>query len=57
MEAADLSFAQLANLAPGNYTLSLEILSVNGTTDDDTGDDHAEKDLAVNLGFAQKTPC
>ena len=56
MEAADLSFVQLANLAPGNYTLSLEILSVNGTTDDDTGDDHAEKDFAVNLGFAQKTP-
>ena len=56
MEAAELSFTQLANFAPGNYTLSLEIINANGTADDDHSDDQMSKNITVNLGYTQKTP-
>ena len=56
MEAADLSFAEPANFALGNHSLSMTILNVNGTTDDDPTDDQMSKDITANLGYVQKIP-
>lgn len=56
MEATDLNFAEPANFALGNHFLSMTILNVNGTTDDDPTDDQMSKDIAANLGYTQKIP-
>lgn len=56
MEAADLNFAEPANFALGNHFLSMTILNVNGTTDDDPADDQLSKNITANLGYTQKIP-
>ena len=56
MEATNLTFAEPANFALGDYTLSMEIINVNGTADDDQSDDQMSKNITANLGYTQKIP-
>lgn len=56
MEATNLTFAEPANFALGDYTLSMEIIKVNGTADDDQSDDQISKNITANLGYTQKIP-
>lgn len=56
MEATNLTFAEPANFALGDYTLSMEIIKVNGTADDDQSDDQMSKNITANLGYTQKIP-
>ena len=56
MEATNLTFAEPANFALGDYTLNMEIINVNGTADDDQSDDQMSKNITANLGYTQKIP-
>lgn len=51
-----LNFAVPANLGPGSYDITINILSVNGTTDDDESNNSMSKTISVALGTAQRIP-
>lgn len=56
METANLSFTAPANLAFGDYTITMNIMNVNGVVDDDQADDQMTKDITAHLGLAQRIP-
>lgn len=56
LETTELSFSESINLIPGTYHLSINIVSVNGTTDDELNNNSMEKDLMIALGAAQRIP-
>ena len=53
---AALDFTTLAALIPGSYSLAVNILNVNGTTDDVEANNTLAKSVSVALGSAQKIP-
>ena len=56
LETTELSFSESVSLIPGTYHLSINIVSVNGTTDDELNNNSMEKDLMIALGAAQRIP-
>ena len=56
LETTELSFSESVSLIPGTYHLSINIVSVNGTTDDELNNNSLEKDLMIALGAAQRIP-
>ena len=56
LETTGLSFSESVSLIPGTYHLSINIVSVNGTTDDELNNNSMEKDLMIALGAAQRIP-
>ena len=55
-ESAKLTMEQTMLLIPGSYNFPLEIISVNGTTDDDLTNNSLDKDIFVAMGSTQKIP-
>ena len=55
-ESAKLTMEQTMLLIPGSYNFPLEIISVNGTTDDDQTNNSLDKDIFVAMGSTQKIP-
>ena len=55
-ESAKLTMEQTMLLLPGSYNFPLEIISVNGTTDDDQTNNSLDKDIFVAMGSTQKIP-
>lgn len=53
---AALDFTTLAALIPGTYSLTVNILNVNGTPDDIEDNNTLAKTVSVALGSAQKIP-
>lgn len=53
---AALDFTTLAALIPGTYSLTVNILNVNGTPDDIEDNNTLAKNVSVALGSAQKIP-
>ena len=53
---AALDFTTLAALIPGSYSLAVNILNVNGTTDDVEANNTLAKSVSVALGSTQKIP-
>lgn len=51
-----LNFNTLTGLNPGSYNLTLNIINVNGTTDDIASNNEMTKTISVALGAAQKIP-
>ena len=49
-----VTFAVPATLFPGSYALSVNILEVNGGTDDDLSNNTLNKEISVALGSTQK---
>lgn len=56
LTSTTLNFAVPANLSPGSCDLTINILSVNGTTDDDESNNSMSKTISVALGTAQRIP-
>lgn len=56
LSSTALNFAVPANMAPGTYDLEVSILSVNGTSDDFSGNNSLWKTVSVALGTAQRIP-
>lgn len=54
--STQVTFAVPANLLPGTYNLSLNIISVNGSNDDDPNNNSLSKDVSITLGSTQKIP-
>ena len=55
-ESIQLTMEQTMLLIPGSYNFPLEIISVNGTTDDDQTNNSLNKDIFVAMGSTQKIP-
>ena len=55
-ESIQLTMEQTMLLIPGSYNFPLEIISVNGTTDDDQTNNSLDKDIFVAMGSTQKIP-
>ena len=55
-EETTLTFEEVMMLFPGEYVLSVNITKVNGTDDDYTDNNAAEKELIVGKGIAQRQP-
>ena len=55
-EEATLTFEEVMMLFPGEYVLSVNITKVNGTDDNYTDNNSAEKELRVGRGIAQRQP-
>lgn len=53
---ANLDFTTIPNLIPGTYSITVNILNVNGTPDDVESNNTMTKSVSVALGSAQKIP-
>lgn len=56
LTSTTLNFAVPANLSPGSCDLTINILNVNGTADDDESNNSMSKTISVALGTAQRIP-
>lgn len=56
LTSTTLNFAVPANLGPGSCDLTINILNVNGTADDDESNNSMSKTISVALGTAQRIP-
>lgn len=56
LATVNLTFAEPVTLIPGNYDLTLNVLTVNGVEDDDPSNNTKEKPLVVALNAVQKVP-
>ena len=55
-ETKQFTFEHVFTLNPGDYTIPMEIISVNGTTDNDNNDNSLSKDFSVTMGYTQRIP-
>lgn len=55
-EKTQVAFETPAFLFPGDYNLSIEIVAVNGSDDQDPSNNSAEKEVEVCIGVAQRIP-
>ena len=52
----EFTFSKVPYITPDTYSVSLEILSVNGGSDSNESNNFLEKDVAVGMGYASKIP-
>ena len=52
----EFTFSEAPYITPDTYSVSLEILSVNGGSDSNESNNFLEKDVAVGMGYASKIP-
>ena len=55
-QSAQLTFADPVMFLPGTYNLTMNIEAVNGTNDDDPGNNSLAKTIGVSLGSTQRIP-
>ena len=54
MQKENLTFAQGISVLPGNYDVTISLVSVNGTTDNNPGNDVASRNIEVVIGSAER---
>ena len=55
-ETKQFTFEHVFTLNPGDYTIPMEIISVNGTADNDIKDNSLNKEFSVTMGRSQRIP-
>lgn len=56
LNETDVQFSMPVSLMPGSYNITLTILNVNGTVDDNPDNNSMSKSVSIALGSAQRIP-
>ena len=56
LDIQKFTFSQTIDIAPGTYTLPVEIVSVNGESDSDANNNALQKNINIGMGYASRIP-